>query len=87
MPTPTILEVSKIAPGEPKPKVLTGNLYKMKFKFKGVISEKFFQFIGTKEEATSRAKQHCVIQGYSQHIWTEQMVHDLDAEDDAVRAR
>lgn len=79
--------VSIAAPGEPKPKVLTGSLYKMKFKFKGVISEKFFHFEGSQREATERAKQHCVTQGYSQHIWTEPMVHDLDAEDEAVRAR
>lgn len=78
-------QINNIAPGEAKPKMLTGHWFKMKFKFKGVISEKCFLFTGTPREATERAKQHCLVQGYSQHIWTEPVFHDLDLEDAAVR--
>lgn len=77
------ISAARPVPSKPEPKVSVDQIYRMRFKSKGVISEKLFRFTGTHEEATQRAARHCELQGM-RHIWTQPLLNDIDAEDKHV---
>lgn len=53
------------------------SLWLLQYRHKGIFKYRIFSFLGSRQEAIERAKQHCSIQGFKLE-WVEDLICDLD---------